>query len=159
LSARRRCTRRCKRSGPALADDFLLLATIAAPLVAAASTRGARAPTTRERATELVSLEVAGVPRPVLVRSLGIESAILLLTALCGVGVGALAAVMAVPSLPELTSASFAPLRYGLPGGVIAAVFVAVVAAVSLAAGAVTAVLVRRMSPLLLRTVPDDVSG
>ena len=147
-----------QRSGPALADDFLLVATIAALLVATASTLGALGATTRERATELASLEVAGVPRPALVRSLGLESAILILTALCGAGAGALAAAMAVPSLPELASASFAPVHYGLPAGVIAAV----------ARGrarrgrarrrrASPSVLLRRMSPALLRTAPDDV--
>ncbi len=63
-----------QRSGPALADDFLLVATLAALLVAAASTLGSLGATTRERATELTSLEVAGVPRPTLVASLGLES-------------------------------------------------------------------------------------
>jgi hypothetical protein len=148
-----------QRSAPALADDFLLAATIAALIVAAASTLGALGAATRERATELVSLQVAGVPRSVLVRSLGIESAILMLTAMCGVGVGALAAVIAAPSLPELASASLAPLRYGLPASVIAAILAAVVIAVSLVAGAVTAVLVRRMSPALLRIAADEGTG
>ena len=147
-----------QRSGPALADDFLLLATIAALLVATASTLGALATTTRERATELASLEVAGVPRPALIRSLGLESAILILTALCGAGAGILAAAMAVPSMPELTTASAAPVSNGLPAGVIAAVTVLVVAAVALAAAATSAVILRRASPGLLRTVPDDVS-
>jgi putative ABC transport system permease protein len=148
-----------ERSGPALADDFLLVATIAALLVATASTLGALGATTRERATELSSLEVAGVPRPALVRSLGLESAILILSALCGAGAGALAAAMAIPSLPELASASFAPVHYGLPAGVIAAVALAVAVAVGLAAAGVAGVLLHRMSPSLLRTVPDDVSG
>ncbi len=145
-----------QRSGPALADDFLLVATIAALLVATASTLGALGATLRERATELASLEVAGVPRPALIRSLGLESVILILTALCGAAAGALAAVMAVPSLPELSSASSVPLHYGLPAAVLAAVTVLVLAAVALAAAAVTAVLLRRMSPALLRTAPDD---
>jgi putative ABC transport system permease protein len=148
-----------QQSAPALADDFLLVATIAALLLATASTLGALGATTRERATELVSLEVSGVPRRVLVRSLGLESVILNLTALCGAGAGALAAVIAIPSLPELSSTSSAPLQYGLPAPVIVAVLLAVIVAVSLAAAAVTAALLRRMSPALLRTVPDDISG
>jgi hypothetical protein len=146
-----------QRSAPALADDFLLVATVAALLIAAASTLGALGATTRQRATELMSLEVAeGVPRRTLVRSLGIESAILVLTALCGAAVGTLAAAIAVPSLPELTSTSFTPLHHELPVGVIAAVVVVVVAAVALAAAMITSVLLRRMSPALLRTLPDD---
>jgi putative ABC transport system permease protein len=150
---------RLQGSGPALADDFLLVATIAALLVAMASTLGALGATTRERATELASLEVAGVPRTTLVLSLGLEAAILLLTAVCGVGGGVLAAVLAVPSLPELASATLSPLRYALPAGLIAAVALAVILAVALAAAAVDGTLVRRISPILLRTAPDDVSG
>lgn len=148
-----------QHAGPALADDFLLLAMVAALLVAAASTLAALGATTRMRATELSSLEVAGVPRLALVRSLGVESSILIITALGGAVAGVLAAVIAVPSLPEMTSASLAPLQYGLPWGVLGAVTLAVVAAVALVAAAVTAVLFRRMSPILLRTVPDDLSG
>ncbi len=148
-----------QRSGPALADDFLLLAMIAALAVAAASTLGAFGAATRERATELASWEVAGVPRPALARSLGLESSILILTALCGAGAGALAAVMALPSLPEMASASLAPLSYGLPWGVLAAVTLAVLAAVALAAAIVSTILLHRASPALLRTVPDDLSA
>jgi putative ABC transport system permease protein len=148
-----------QRSGPALADDFLLVATLAALLVAAASTLGSLGATTRERATELTSLEVAGVPRPTLIAALGLESAILLLTALCGVGAGVIAALMAIPSLPELTSSSLAPLHYNLPVGVIALVAVVVILLVAVAAGAVAVILVRRMTPILLRTAPDDVAG
>jgi hypothetical protein len=148
-----------QHSGPALADDFLLVATLAALLVAAASTLGALGATTRERATELTSLEISGVPRSALIASLGLESAILVLTALCGLGAGVVATLMAVPSLPELTSATLAPLRYGLPVELIAGVTVVIIVLVALAAGTVAAVLVRRMSPALLRTAPDDVAG
>jgi putative ABC transport system permease protein len=150
---------RLQRTGPALADDFLLVATLAALLIAAASTLGALGATTRERATELSSLEVSGTRRPALIRALGLEAAILALTALFGAGAGVLAAVLAVPSLPELTSATLAPLQYTLPAGVIALVAAVVIAIVLLAAGAVGTILVRRMSPSLLRTAPDDVSA
>ncbi len=148
-----------QRSGPALADDFLLVATLAALLVAAASTLGSLGATTRERATELTSLEVAGVPRSTLVAALGLESALLLLTALCGVGAGIIAALMAIPSLPELTSSSLAPLHYGLPVTAIAVVAVAVILLVAAAAATVAVILIRRMTPILLRTAPDDVAG
>lgn len=150
---------RLQQSGPAFADDFLLIATIAALLVAVASTLSTLGVTTRERATELASLEVAGVPRPVLVRSLALETVILILTAVCGAGAGALAAAMAVSSLPVLSTSTFAPLSYGLPAGVLAAVTLVVLAAVALTSAVVTGVVLRRMSPALLRTVPDDITA
>jgi putative ABC transport system permease protein len=148
-----------QRSGPALADDFLLVATLAALLIAAASTLGALGATTRERATELTSLEVAGVPRPALARSLALETVVLVLTASCGVGAGILAAVVAMPSLPELTRSTLAPFRYGAPAIPIALVAAVVIGLVAVAAAGVAAVLLRRMSPVLLRNAPDDVSG
>jgi hypothetical protein len=151
--------RAMQRSGPALADDFLLFATIAALLTAAASTLGGLGATTRERATELAALELAGVRRPVLARSLAVESAVLALTALCGALAGVVAAIMAIPSLPELAAPSPIPLQYGLPGGLVAAVTVVVLAVVLLATSAVGLVLIRRMSPLLLRTAPNDTVG
>ena len=147
-----------QRTGPALADDFLIVAAIAALLVAAASTLSALGATTRERATELTSLQVAGIPHPTLARSLGLESAVLLLTALSGAGAGILAAVLAIPSLPERAVSSLAPLRYPLPIAPIAIITAAVLAAVVLAATGIGAALLRRMSPTLLRTAPDDVS-
>jgi putative ABC transport system permease protein len=149
---------RMQRTGPALADDFLLFAAIAALLVAAASTLSALGATTRERATELASLQVAGVSRAALARSLSLESAILLITALSGAGAGILAAVLAVPSLPERAVASLAPAQFSLPIGAIALVAAAALIAVALAAGTIAAVLLRRMSPILLRTAPDDIS-
>lgn len=148
-----------EHSGPALADNFLLFATIAALLVAAATTLGTLGATVRDRATELTSLEVAGVPRAALVRALALESAILILTAVCGVGAGVVAAWMAIPSLPELSSGTLAPLSYRLPAGLIVVVTVAVLATVALAAAFVAALLLRRMSPTLLRTAPNDVSA
>ncbi len=148
-----------QRTAPALADDFLLFAAIAALLVAAASTLGALGATTRERATELTSLHVAGVGRPALARALGLETVILLLTAVCGAGAGVLAARLAVPSLPELVTAQLAPLSDALPPLPIVIVSLTVIAAVALASSAVGAVLFARMSPALLRTAPDDVSG
>jgi len=51
------------------------------------------------------------------------------------------------------------PLQYGLPGGVLAAVSAAAVVAVLLATATVAVILIRRMSPLLLRTAPNDTSG
>jgi hypothetical protein len=147
------------RSAPALADDFLLVATIFALFAAAASTLGALGANTRERATELTALEVGGVSRRALAGSLALESGALALTALFGVGAGVVAALMAIPSLPELGSPAVIPLRYGLPGGLVAAVSGAVVVVILLAGALVSAVLVRRMSPALLRVAPNDSAG
>jgi putative ABC transport system permease protein len=151
--------RQFDRSGPALADDFLLVATIVALIAAAASILGALGATTRQRATELTALEIGGIHRRVLTRSLAIESLVLVATALFGVAAGVLAAVMAIPSLPELGVPSVVPLQYTLPGGLLAVVTAAAVVAVLLATATVTLILIRRMSPLLLRTAPNDTSG
>ena len=67
----------------------MLLATLVALLVAAVGTFSVLAAGGRERATEMVALEVTGVPRPILVRSLAIEAVVLALTALFGVAAGA----------------------------------------------------------------------
>jgi hypothetical protein len=147
------------RRGPALADDFLLVATIAALLAAAAGILGALGATSRQRATELTALEIGGIRRRVLARSLAIESLVLAATALFGVAAGVLAAVMAIPSLPELGTPAVIPLQYGLPGGLLAGVSAAAMAGVVLATATVALILIRRMSPLLLRTAPYDTSG
>jgi putative ABC transport system permease protein len=147
------------QSAPALADDFLLVATIVALLAAAASTLGALGANTRQRATELTALELTGVPKTALKRSLALESAVLALTALFGVAGGVLAAIIAIPSLPELGGPALIPLQYELPGGLVAAVSAAVVAVILLATAAVATVLVRRMSPILLRMAPNDSAG
>jgi hypothetical protein len=148
-----------QRSGPALADDFLLLATIAALLAAAASTLGALGATIRQRATELTALEVGGVSRLVLARSLAIETGVMVLTALFGAVAGVVAAAMAIPSLPVLASPSLVPLHYGLPVGLLVLVSVAAIVVVVAASAGVSVVLVRRMSPVLLRTAPNDIAG
>jgi putative ABC transport system permease protein len=148
-----------QRSGPAHADDFMLVATIVALLAAAASTLGAVGATARQRATELAVLEVSGIRKRVLARSLAFESVILAATALFGTAAGIVAAVMAIPSLPELASPSLVPLHYGLPGVLVALVTVAVILTVLVSTGVVALFLIRRMSPLLLRTAPNDATG
>jgi putative ABC transport system permease protein len=148
-----------QRSGPALADDFLLLAAIVALLAAAASTLGALGATVRQRATELTALEIVGVRRRTLWRSLALEGGVLATTALFGAGAGALGAAMAIPSLPELTGQPIIPLQYALPPGLITGVSATGVAVILLTTAAIGAVLIRRMSPLLLRTAPNDTAG
>jgi ABC-type antimicrobial peptide transport system permease subunit len=148
-----------QRDAPALADDFLLVATIVALFAGGVSTLASLGATSRQRSTELTALEVAGVSRGALARSLGLESGILAVTAGFGAGAGVLAAIMAIPALPELTTATPVPLRYGLPGGWLAAVSAAVMGIILIATVAVAALVLRRMSPLLLRMAPDDSAG
>jgi hypothetical protein len=150
---------RLERAGPALADDFLLVATIVALFAAAASTLATLGANTRQRATELTALEVAGVSRRALTTSLTLESAVLAVTALFGAAAGVVAALMAIPSVPELATGSVIPLQYGLPAGLVVAVSGAVVGVILLAAAVGTVVLTRRMSPVLLRMAPNDSVG
>ena len=145
-----------EHSGPALADDFFLLATIAALLVAAVSTVGVVGSAFRMRSTELAALEVAGVPRRVLARSLAVESFVLAATALFGTVAGVIASVLALRSLPELASTAPFPLQYGLPAGPVAGVTAAAIIVVLVAAGGAVTALLRETSPSLLRSAPND---
>jgi hypothetical protein len=150
---------RLQRGGPALADDFLLLAALAALLAAGTSTLATLGANTRGRAAELTALEVSGVARRTLAGSLILEAGILAGTALFGVIAGIVSALLAVPALPQTSGTDLAPLHYPLPIGLIVGVAVAI-AAVVLAAGAgVGAVLMRRMSPSILRAVTNDLAA
>jgi hypothetical protein len=144
-------------TGPALAYDFMLLATIVALLVAAVGTFSVLAAGGRGRATEMVALEVTGVPRAVLTRSLAIEAGILALTALFGVAAGAGSAAVALPSLPQLASATDAPLSYGLPIPLLLAAAAGAVLVVILATALAARGILTGMSPALLRNAADDV--
>jgi len=142
------------KSGPALADTFLLLSTVAALLVVVLSTLATLAATTRQRASELAFLEVAGVRRRSLVRSLLGESGALAVTTLFGLAAGIVATALVVPSLPELasTSAAAPPLQYPLPLPLLAAVSACVVFTV-LVSGLVINTAVLRRSAAQLRRV------
>jgi hypothetical protein len=144
-------------TGPALAYDFMLLATLVALLVAAVGTFGALAADGRQRATEMVALEVAGVRRSSLARSLAMEGAILALTALFGLVAGAGAAAIALPSLPQLAAPTDAPLSYVLPVSLVLAVALGAIVVVMVATGLAARGILTRMSPSLLRTAADDV--
>jgi ABC-type antimicrobial peptide transport system permease subunit len=145
-----------RHTGPALAYDFMLLATIVALLVAAVGTFSVHAAGGRQRATEMVALEVTGVRRPILARSLTIEAGILALTALFGVAAGAGSAAIALPSLPQLAAPTEAPLAYALPVAVILAVALGAVLVVMAATALAARGILTTMSPSLLRTAPDD---
>ena len=143
-------------TGPAFAYDFMLLATLVALLVAAVGTFSVLAAGGRERATEMVALEVTGVRRPILVRSLAIEAVVLALTALFGVAAGAFSAAIALPSLPQLAAPTDAPLSYALPVPLILQVALGAVLVVLLATALAARGILTIMSPSLLRTAADD---
>jgi putative ABC transport system permease protein len=144
-------------TGPALAYDFMLLATLVALLVAVVGTFSVLAAGGRQRATEMVALEVTGVRRSILARSLGIEAAILALTALFGVAAGALSAAIVLPSLPQLAAPTDTPLSYALPVPLILVVALGAVVVVMLATAVAARGILASMSPSLLRTASDDV--
>ena len=146
-----------RHTGPAFAYDFMLLATLVALLVAAVGTFSVLAAGGRERATEMVALEVTGVRRPILVRSLAIEAIVLALTALFGVAAGAFSAAIALPSLPQLAAPTDAPLSYALPVALILLVALGAVLVVLLATALAARGILNIMSPSLLRTAADDV--
>ena len=146
-----------QHTAPALAYDFMLLATLVALLVAAVGTYSVLAAGSRQRATEMVDLEVAGVRRPILVRSLAIEAAVLALTALFGVAAGAGSAAIALPSLPQLATSTDAPLSYALPVSLLLAVALGAVLVVAAATALAARGILTSMSPSLLLAAADDV--
>jgi hypothetical protein len=141
------------KSGPALADDFLLLATAAALLVVALSTLAALAATARQRAVELSVLEIAGVRRSSLLRSLAGEVLALGVTALFGMVAALIATAVAVPSLPVLATNSSGqpPLQYPLPVLLIIGVSALVLVAVVVAGVVTNAAIARRSGALLTK--------
>jgi hypothetical protein len=144
-------------SGPALAYDFMLLATLVALLVAAVGTFSVLAAGGRQRATEMMALEVAGVRRSILARSLAIEAAILALTALFGLIAGVGSAAIALPSLPQLAAPTDTPLSHALPVWLILAVALGAVLVVMVATAVAARGILSSMSPSLLRAAADDV--
>jgi len=146
-----------RHTGPALAYDFMLLATLVALLVAAVGTFSVLAAGGRQRATEMVALEVTGVRRGILERSLGIEAGILSLTALFGVAAGAGTAAIVLPSLPQLAAPTGAPLSYALSVLLILTVALGAVVVVMVATALAARGILTTMSPSLLRAAADDV--
>jgi putative ABC transport system permease protein len=146
-----------KHTGPALAYDFMLLATLVALLVAAVGTFSVLAAGGRQRAAEMVALEVTGVRRGILARSLAIEAGVLALTALFGVAAGAGSAAIVLPSLPQLAIPTDAPLSYALPVGLVLAAAAGAVLVVILATALAARGILTSMSPTLLRNAADDV--
>ncbi len=120
-----------QRTGPALADDFLLVATIAALLAAAPARWAPSARPPAQRATELTALEVAGIPRRVLAESLAVESAVLAVTALFGAAPDPGAPRWPFPRCRSSPAPSRSRFTMGCPRRSLAAVSAAVVLVVA----------------------------
>lgn len=102
---------RLGRQGPALALALLLACAIAAAVLAIGATATAIATTGRRRSFELAALRVLGVSRGSLTRATVLEQGILLGSALVlGVPTGVVAAVLAMPVIPQFSDASPLPL-------------------------------------------------
>ena len=134
------------KSGPALADDFLLVTAAAALLLAVVSTLAFLAAGTRQRSNEMATLEVVGVRRGSAAWSLFGETAALAVATLFGIPAGIVAITLVVSSLPELASVpAVSPVfQYLVPDVVLIEVAVAVVISVMVASTAVNLSALRR---------------
>jgi putative ABC transport system permease protein len=140
------------KQGPALALALLLACAIAAAVLAMGATATAIAASGRRRAFELAALRVLGVSRAALTRAtIGEQLALLGSAMLLGVPSGIVAALVAMPVIPQFSDAS--PLHLGdtiraTPIVVVVAVFVVVLVVTAVAAGLS---LVRNAVPSRLR--------
>lgn len=142
---------RSSKSGPALADDFLLLAMIAALLTAAVGTLAALGSAIKARATEQLMLQLSGVSRRALVCSMVVESSLLVVTTLWGVIAGVVSVALTLPSLPESSSPAPIALAHPIPVGLVLAVTGAVIVIALVCSLGIAAAIDRRVAPDLLR--------
>lgn len=124
------------QSGPALASLFFLFAAAAAAVLAIGSSILALTLSSRQRAYEIAMLTVAGLSRGSLFRALVAEQLLILIPgAILGMAAGLLAALAALPSVPEFVStAGGPPLQQSLPALPALALFASLVALLCLAA-------------------------
>jgi putative ABC transport system permease protein len=138
--------------GPALALALLLACAIAAAVLAMGAMATAIAASGQRRAFELAALRVLGVSRGALTRATILEQVALLGSAmLLGVPSGVVAALVAMPVIPQFSDSSplhLADTIKALPIVVVVAVFVLVLLVTAVAAGTS---LVRNAVPSRLR--------
>ena len=143
---------RLGRQGPALALALLLACAVAAAVLAIGATATAIATTGRRRSFELAALRVLGVSRAALTRATVLEQALLLGSALLlGVPTGVVAAVLAMPVIPQFSDTSPLPLAntpQAWPVAALAGGFLVLLVATALLAGTA---LVRAAVPSRLR--------
>ena len=144
------------RSGPALADDYLVVATVVALLLAGISTLAILMGDARGRAEEYAALELSGVRRRSAAWSFAGELGALVVTGLFGAVAGIVAVRIALPSLPEFatTPAVFPPLDFTLPAALLAAVTGCFIAVVTLAGCVAGGTILRSVDRLVGRRAP-----
>jgi putative ABC transport system permease protein len=133
------------RSGLNLAYLLYLVSAIAAGLVAVSTTAFALSSGARRRRTELAAMRAVGIGEGPLRRALRAEQALVLTTGtVVGVVAGAVAAVVALRSVPEfVTRSPGPPLELGLPIADLLVMIGALVATLSLVIVVGSSVLVR----------------
>jgi putative ABC transport system permease protein len=140
------------REGPALALRLLLVCALAGAVLAASAVAISVAVTGRRRSYELAALRAVHVKRSALVAACVLEQGLLLgIGLVVGVPVGLLVARLALPTLPQTSTATTLPLTVDVQ--VLAVTVFVVVAAVLLVTTAVVAgvALVRQAVPDRLR--------
>lgn len=133
------------RSGLNLAYLLYLVAAIAAALVAISTTAFALSSGARRRGTELAAMRAVGIGERPLRRALRAEQALVLATGTAmGVLAGAVAAAVALRSVPEFVATSPGPpLELGLPFADLLVMIAAVVTALALVVVVGTSIVVR----------------
>jgi hypothetical protein len=128
------------RQGPALSLLLLLIASFIGAVLAMGATAVSIAATARRRSYEIAALRVIRVPRKALFRASALEQTMLLGGAVVlGVPAGIVAALIALPVLPEFATSTPIELDYfpqPLPLIAFAALFAALIAATALIAAA-----------------------
>jgi predicted lysophospholipase L1 biosynthesis ABC-type transport system permease subunit len=110
------------REGPALALKLLLVCAIIGALLAAGALAISVAVTGRRRSYELAALGAVGVGRRSLLRACVLEQALLLGTGLVvGVPVGLVVARLALPLLPQTSTATTVPISLDIQGAAVLA--------------------------------------
>lgn len=139
--------------GPPLALALFRVGAVLAAILALLGTGITVALTARRRAFELSALRVMGLSRRVLWRSLAVEQTTLLgYGALLGVGTGLVAALAALPSVPEFVQPPTSPpLLFSPPYLLVVGIAAGIAAVIVLASTVGSAVLVRSAGPERLR--------
>jgi hypothetical protein len=144
------------RQGPALASVLFLADAAAAALLAAGAAILGLYLSARRRRYEYAALSASGVPRPTLRRSVLTELGIVLaFGSLIGAGTGLLAAVVALPSVPEFISKPSVPaLSYFPSAAPVAALLGAAAGLLAIAAVTAGITLIRGVGLDQLRESP-----
>jgi hypothetical protein len=140
------------REGPALALRLLLVCAVIGALLSAGALAISVAVTGRRRSYELAALGAVGVGRASLLRACVLEQALLLGTGLVvGIPVGLVVARLALPLLPQSSTATTVPISLDIQGAAVLAFSVLAAALLLLTAVVAGAALLRQAVPDRLR--------